>query len=149
MCKAQWELQEWDLFTIPLSSFLSKQQQQQQKPKTKTKQLSRAFLAILFSIHFVEMLGLRGRKVISLEILRAVISTSWGWHCQFTFSEWVISMCLHSAQYCSALHILYTQWGLVNWFCTSMWQHKYIMKNEVSGHRQSQDSFSKKKNTLV
>ena len=89
----------------------------------------------VFLFVFVDGLRLRGRKVLLLEILRDVMSTSGVLHCQFAFSEWVISVYLRSSQPCSLLHVFYAQWVLVNWFGTSMWQHKYIMKNEESEHQ--------------
>ena len=126
MCKAQWELQAWDLFTpspAPLQLLCHTHTQKKYLP-------GHVFLFV-----FVDRLRLRGRKVLLLKILRDVMSTSGVLHCQFAFSEWVISMYLRSSQPCSLLHILYAQWVLVNWFGTSMWQHKYMMKNEESKHQ--------------
>lgn len=82
----------------------------------------------LFLFVSVERIGVAGKKAKSTGILRAVISPSGVLCCQFPFSEWVISVSLHSSQHCSALHILHAQWILVNCFYTSKWQHKYIMK---------------------
>lgn len=110
----------------PLSSFFATKNKQTKKNKN--------LPGHIFLFVFVDRLRLRGRKVLSLEILRDVMSTSGVLHCQFAFSEWVISMYLRSSQPCSLLHILYAQWVFVNWFGTSMWQHKYIMKNEESEH---------------